>query len=282
MKPRSIVFDLFGDHLRYCGGSVRTQVLVDLLDVFDIGEPTARIALNRMRKDGWLDTRREGRHVVWALTAKGWRLLDEGRGRIFDRTRTPWDGLWRMVIYAVPESDRAVRERLRRTLAWWGFGPLAASTWISPHDRLDAVEQALAEVGAVRADLFTCRSRGPSADADMVARCWNLEDLRAEYDGFVQRLDELPHDSDLARLSGREALRRQIELVAHYRRFPFQDPDLPAELLPPDWPGVLAHDRFVATHEALDPAARNLVLHLLSGGGRQLAEDPPEPGSIAG
>ena len=85
IRPRSVVFDLFGDHLRYCGGAARTQALVELLQVFGVGEPTARIVLSRMRKQGWFTTHREGRQVVYTLTDRTWRVLDEGRTRIFSR-----------------------------------------------------------------------------------------------------------------------------------------------------------------------------------------------------
>ncbi|MGY1841464.1 MULTISPECIES: PaaX family transcriptional regulator [unclassified Modestobacter] len=255
MKPRSVVFDLFGDHLRYHGGEARTQALVDLLQVFDIGEPTARIVLARMRKEGWFDTRREGRQVVYRLTDKAWRLLDDGRARIFQRTREPWDGQWRMVIYAVSEQDRAERERLRRTLSWLGFGPLATATWVSPHDRLDEVEDSLKGTSA-RLDLLTCRSRGAGTDLHMVDRCWDLPALGRDYREFVARLEALPSTAELGAMPGAEALRLRIGLVSDYRHFPFRDPDLPAELLPEAWPGHQAHDLFVAAHEALGgPAA---------------------------
>lgn len=264
MKPRAIVFDLFGDHLRYHGGAARTQALVELLDVFGIGEPTARIALARMRKEGWFDTHREGRQVVWGLTAKSWRLLDEGRTRIFDRASDPWDGQWRMVIYAVAEQERAERERLRRTLSWLGFGPLATATWISPHERLDQVERALAKDSAVRVDLLTCRSRGRSTDLDMVDRCWDLKTLGRDYQDLVGRLAALPPARELAALPGPDALRLRIDLVADYRHFPFRDPDLPAELLPADWPGGRAHELFVAAHEALAAPAGAFVTAVLA------------------
>ena len=29
-------------------------------------------------------------------------MLDEGRDRIFSRSKEPWDGNWHMVIYQVP------------------------------------------------------------------------------------------------------------------------------------------------------------------------------------
>ena len=217
MKPRSVVFDLFGDHLRYHGGAARTQALVDLLQVFDVGEPTARIVLARMRKEGWFETRREGRQVVYTLTDKAWQLLDEGRTRIFERTHPPWDGQWRMVIYAVPEQDRAERERLRRTLSWLGFGPLATATWMSPHERLDDVERALPDTSA-RLDLLTCRSRDRATDLDMVERCWDLKALGRDYQDFVIRLQRAAREvraRPLARPRGAAAAHRAgVELPA--------------------------------------------------------------------
>jgi phenylacetic acid degradation operon negative regulatory protein len=245
-----VVFDLFGDHLRHLGGEARMQALGDLLAVFGVGESTARVVLARMRREGWFTTRRDGRATVYALTDQGRRLLDEGRTRIFERVRQPWDGEWRMIIYGVPEPDRAERERLRRTLTWLGFGPLAAATWVSPHDRLDEVEHASGETSA-RLDLFTCRSRGPAADREMATRCWDLEGLAADYAELVDRLVGLPSHAELARMPGPDALRLRIELVASYRTFPFRDPDLPAELLPEGWPGRRAHELFVAAHDAL-------------------------------
>jgi phenylacetic acid degradation operon negative regulatory protein len=253
VKPRSLVFDLFGDHLRYLGGEARLQALTDLLGVFGVPETTARVVLSRMRKEGWFTTRREGRATVYELTEKSWQLLDEGRGRIFDRTQKPWDGQWRMVIYEVPEADRRERERLRRTLAWLGFGPLTSATWVSPHDRLDEVETRLGRTAA-RLDLFTCRSRGRDEDLAMARRCWDLDGLAADYAGLVA---ELQRDSpaELAHLAGPDALRRRIELISAYRHFPFRDPDLPPELLPPDWQGRRAHELFLAVHDALNGPA---------------------------
>jgi phenylacetic acid degradation operon negative regulatory protein len=262
VKPRAIVFDLFGDHLRYFGGEARMQALNELMEVFGVGESTTRVVLSRMRKEGWFATRRDGRPTVYSLTGKSWRLLDQGRTRIFDRVREPWDGQWRMVIYGVAEPDRAERERLRSTLTWLGFGPLATATWMSPHDRLDEVESAFADTSA-RVDLLTCRSRGPAADREIATRCWDLEGLAADYAELVNRLTALPPHDELAAMPGRDALRLRIELVAAYRTFPFRDPDLPYELLPEGWPGRRAHELFVGAHDALAAPATTYVQSVL-------------------
>ena len=79
MKARSLVFDLFGDYLRYRGGEVRLRTLIALMEGFDVPEATVRVVVTRMRKEGWLATRRDGRETVYALTEAAWQLLDEGR-----------------------------------------------------------------------------------------------------------------------------------------------------------------------------------------------------------
>jgi phenylacetic acid degradation operon negative regulatory protein len=163
----------------------------------------------------------------------------------------------------VPEQDRAERERLRRTLSWLGFGPLATATWISPHERLEQVERELSDNSTVRLDLLTCRSRSRADDLNMVDRCWDLKALGRDYEDFIARLQGLPPVQDLAALAGPDALRLRIELIADYRHFPFRDPDLPMELLPDGWPGHRAHELFTAAHEALGAPADAFVADVL-------------------
>ena len=181
MKARSLVFDLFGDYLRYRGGEVRLRHLVALMACFDIPEPTVRVVATRLRKEGWLSSRREGRETIYALTETAWELLDEGRDRIFNRARGPWDGQWHMVIYSVPEAERALREQLRKKLAWFGFGPLSASVWLSPHDRAGDVLKAFADEPSVRLDVFRSQSKGPAEDRDIASRAWDLGELDRDY-----------------------------------------------------------------------------------------------------
>ena len=89
MKPRAILWDLFGDHLRYVGdGQVPMRALTFLLGEFGVAEATARVVLSRMRREGWFTTSRDGRQTSYALTARSIKMLDEGRTRIFERGRT--------------------------------------------------------------------------------------------------------------------------------------------------------------------------------------------------
>ena len=153
-KPRALILDLFGDYLRYAGSEVRLADITELLAVFDVEPATVRVNLSRLRQEGWFTTRRVGRETVYSLTPHMLEILNEGRERIVRHREESWQGRWTMVIYQVPESERAVREQLRKRLAWHGFGQLSPSTWLAPHDLFDDVRGLAAEYPLAKIDVL--------------------------------------------------------------------------------------------------------------------------------
>jgi phenylacetic acid degradation operon negative regulatory protein len=259
VKARSLVFDLFGDYLRYRGGEARLRSLVTLMGCFDVPEPSVRVVVARLRKEGWLSSRREGRETVYALTDAAWKLLDEGRERIFHRAQGPWDGQWHMVIYSVPEAERGLREQLRKKLAWFGFGPLSSSVWLSPHDRGGLVREAFEDEPAARLDVFRSRSAGAEEDRDIARRAWDLHELGRAYASLLDTYRPRLPAYRAGDLLGAVALVERMKLIHNYRRFPFRDPDLPPELLPGDWNGRVAHDVVIEAHGLLRGPAEACV-----------------------
>ena len=255
MKLRSIVFDLFGEYIRYDGGEIGLRALVELLAPFGIGEDVVRVLMARLRREGWFESSRVGRQSRYSLTDEGWRLLDTGRERIFERPPEPWPGQWCLAIYSVPESARASRDRLRKTLTWLGFGPLAASAWVSPHDRRAQVAEAWkGEAGSSedtpepggRLQLLMARSGSLEEDREMAARCWDLTGLDDAYAEFLATWEPKVKAWQRRQPQGAEALVERTRFIHEYRMFPFKDPGLPAELLPAGWKGRQAHDLFLA------------------------------------
>ncbi|WP_083441389.1 PaaX family transcriptional regulator C-terminal domain-containing protein [Nitriliruptor alkaliphilus] len=257
MRPRSLVIDLYANYIRYRGGVASVQTLVGLLDRFGVGEETARVTLSRLKRQGWLATERRSRSSWYRLTPLGVQELDEGRERIFTRHgMDPWDGRWSLVIYQVPEAERQVRQWLRTRLQWLGFGPLGPATWVSPHDRLRELEEAMAaaEIEA-QVDLLDASTGSLARDRELARRCWDLEEVAEAYQRFVTRYQPRIERYEAGEFEGAEALIEHIELVAAYRKFPFSDPDLPRELLPTDWIGTTAHTTFLQGYELLKGAA---------------------------
>jgi phenylacetic acid degradation operon negative regulatory protein len=246
VKLRSIVFDLFGEYIRYDGGEIGLRALVELLAPFGIGEDVVRVLMARLRREGWFESSRVGRQSRYSLTDEGWRLLDTGRERIFERPPEPWPGQWCLAIYSVPESARASRDRLRKTLTWLGFGPLAASAWVSPHDRRSQVSEAWKGEPDGRLQLLMARSGGLDEDREMAARCWDLAGLDDAYAEFLAIWKPKVTAWNRRPPERAEALVERTRFIHEYRMFPFKDPGLPAELLPSGWRGRQAHDLFLA------------------------------------
>lgn len=254
MTPRTLVFSLFGDFLRYCGrGEVPLGALSRLLELFDVEPGTTRVAMTRLRKEGWFTTERNGREVAYLLSDRGWELLDEGRARIFGRRDRAWDRSWSMVIIRFTEAQRGARDEARKKLAWLGFGQLSASTWMCAHPRLDEAERALEGLPQADLDLLTCTTRGAEEDRRIAERCWDLGQVQRDYAQFVDRFEHA------GGAEGTGALVALAELTTEYRQFPFRDPDLPAELLPKGWTGAAAHDLFSRVYASLLPAADAVV-----------------------
>src|SRR5256886_8457456 len=185
VKLRSIVFDLFGEYIRYDGGEIGLRALVELLAPFGIGDDVVRVLMARLRREGWFESSRVGRQSRYMLTDEGWRLLDTGRERIFERPPEPWPGQWCLAIHSLPESARASRARLRKTLTWLGFGPLAASAWVSPHARREQVAEAWKDEPAGRLQLLMARSGGLEGARARAARCWALNALNEGHSGLL-------------------------------------------------------------------------------------------------
>jgi phenylacetic acid degradation operon negative regulatory protein len=272
LRPRALIFDLLGDYVRYSGGEIRLKALVALGEQLGVATPTMRVVVARMREEGWLNVRRDGRESIYSLTQKCLITLNEGRRRIFRGKPGPWSGEWSMVIYTVPESDRPTREQLRRDLSWLGFGPLAPATWVSPHPMLDRVADIGAALPAARLELVTMRARDIGADRSIAARCWDLDELNTAYADFIRSLRlKLPRYR--AGLPDNEAMAERIVVIQAYRRFPSRDPGLPLELQPAGWLGEQARVLFEEVHDLLGPGAR---AHYESVVGSPVREDAPE------
>jgi phenylacetic acid degradation operon negative regulatory protein len=255
LRPKQLVFTLYGDYIRSVGGSIWVRSLVKLLGCLGMSEQSVRSTLLRMSRGGWLQGERIGTRSYYSLTNGGWKLLDEGAARIFRRPQPlpAWDGKWRLVAYSIPEEQRDRRELLRRELGYLGFGPLTSALWISPNDLRDHVKQ-LAEHIDVKQylEFYTACREGFSALSTLLARCWDLPAINARYAEFISKYQPLyethAHNGNS---EPSECFVRRLMLVHEYRRFPYIDPYLPRELLPKDWHGREAAELFRDYHGLL-------------------------------
>jgi phenylacetic acid degradation operon negative regulatory protein len=237
---RSVLLTVLGEFVLPLPGGVWQETLVGALGALDHKPQAARQALARSVTGGWLRSERHGRRSRAHLTEGAAEMLRTGAERIYSFGEPwEWNGRWLLVVLRVPEDRRDVRHRMRTRLAWAGFGSIGGGLWITPHVEREAEVRAMdgAELVSFRAEL------GAIGDpARLVADAWDLDAVATTYRDFIARFGRLRARSPEATFAA------QTMLVHEWRRFPFLDPDLPAEMLPKAWPGERAHEVFSERH----------------------------------
>ena len=244
-NARRLLLSVMGEFVLPSGGIAWTQTFLEVLSRFDIEQGTVRQALARSAAAGWIEADRVGRRTRWQLTAAGEQLLMEGTERIYSFTgyAGSWDGRWLIVLASVPETDRAGRHFLRTGLSRSGLGSPSPGIWIGTDTaRQSEVEAVLSRAGVANtAQVFVAEHRGTNPVASMATQAWDLRAIEADYEDFIV---------EFRSSAAADPLVRVIELVHAWRRFPWRDPSLPAELLPSSWKGAEAAQLFHERHRS--------------------------------
>lgn len=270
LSTQFLIFVLLGDLIVPRGGQVWTASLLRLLNLLGVSEQAARSTLSRMVKKGWLKSRRDGRHSIHFLTAKGRRLLDEGGHRIFEPRRQDWDQQWHLVVYSLPESKRKLRNDLRKRLTFLGFGRLEHGTWISPNDRRAEVEAMLDDLNARPYVQFFAGLQLAIGDRQrIIQRCWDLRTLQRQYARFIERwspeLEQCQQAATSGGLTAEQCFVKRFWIMREYSAFPRRDPNLPPALLPEGWPGDRAVRVFNEYRSLVNEPASRFVEATLRG-----------------
>lgn len=261
-RPSSHIVTVYGLYAREVGGWLSVSSVIRLMARLGVDEPAVRSSISRLKRRGVLEAERVDGAAGYALSAQARDMLQEGDRRIFRRAPAdPADG-WVLAVFSVPESRREKRHVLRSRLAALGFGSVSPGVWVAPAHLADETRRVLTRLGMGEyVDLFRGGYEGFRDLREEVATWWDLEAINAAYRDFHEAF--APVLDSWRRRRGRddegEAFADYVTAVTAWRRLPFLDPGLPAELLPADWVGGAAGDLFAALRRRLeDPAHRHV------------------------
>jgi phenylacetic acid degradation operon negative regulatory protein len=256
-RPPRLLLTLLGDYWWQRTESLPSAAIVGLLAEFGVSDSAARAALSRLTRNGLLVTSRSGRRTFVRLSRRAADVLDDGGRRIFSfgATPAPWDGMWSLVAFSIPEEHRSARDELRKELRWLGFAPLYDGLWVCPRDHAGNVMARLKDLGISTATAFRAtalpavtaavdggRAVGDGAadgagttvvTADIPARAWDLSGLRDRYQEFTEFAGLLRDQTVAGEITTADALVARTRVMNEWRAFPAMDPDLPYELLGP-------------------------------------------------
>lgn len=241
LRAKPLIVTLFGDSIRPEGGGIWLSALIRMAAPFGLSERVVRTAVFRLRREGWLSARREGRRSFYALTSDAERQFETAEGRIYTVPRNAWDGRWSLLILD-PAIDAAARESLVRELRWAGFAPFASNILAYPARSAEMPAAVIEESGIgqrlLRLDCETLPGVDPDSVRRVIERNWELDDVRAGYEAFLHRYEPILETLAASpQHPPEDAFNIRTLLIDDYRRILLKDPALPLPLLPEGWPG---------------------------------------------
>lgn len=259
IDPYTVIFSVYGQYVLPRGDEVWIGSLIRALAALDFNPGTVRAIISRMKSKGLLQNRRVGRHSFYRLTDVGLQQVRYGEDRTFGPSDDEWDGRWTVVTYLVPEKYREHREILRRSLAWFGFGALAPSIWISPYP-LSAEAETKWRRHEVWKYLYIFRAEylKPGDMQTLVSHAWpHLPEIGGRYRAYAAKYEPILHRFETGDLQDEECFAARLRSLFEFVAINLEDPALPPSLLPEDWPRPSARALFKELLSALtEPAER--------------------------
>ncbi|HEV7898531.1 MAG TPA: PaaX family transcriptional regulator C-terminal domain-containing protein [Planosporangium sp.] len=258
-RPQSLMLSFLGIHVLDRRVAVFSGSVIDAFARVGVSEEAVRATLTRMVKRDLLARHRRGRRMYFGLTARSTVVLEDGHHRVWrsGAVNRDWDGTWTMVGFSLPESWRSQRHDLRSRLIWGGFGAVQNGLWIAPGS-VD-VPSLLGDLGLdgyLR--VFTARTAKPTEPEQIAHSAFDVPAVAARYQAFLGRWDR-----DNPYPDAPDDLARQLLLHTDWLRLVRQDPRLPAEHLPEDWPAIRAEQVFRALAGLYGESARVIAESVL-------------------
>lgn len=82
-KVWSMIVTIFGDLTKNQGDEISGPLLSIIMEKIGIRPEAMRVAIHRLRKDNWIESRKEGRVSQYRLSAKGYAESEAARPRIY-------------------------------------------------------------------------------------------------------------------------------------------------------------------------------------------------------
>lgn len=263
-SARSVLVTIFGDTVLPVMRSVWMSQLFQLTEAFGFSDRLVRTSMFRLAGEGWLTNERIGRQSRYTLTDLAVAESTSANQRIYQATSVDWSGSWSLVLLDNSDLHTEEQTTLAEHLAWHGFVRLGRGLLGSPTVSASEVDElcSLLEPSS-HVPVATARFEDLErlVDGGFFSSGFNTPDVAEVYETFVERythvLDQATPSDPLV------AFALRTMLVHDIRRIRLRYPDIPAQLLPPDWIGDRADDLASALYPTLSAAAASGLSEIL-------------------
>lgn len=241
LKTWSVIVTILGDLSAAPGARVPGPVLSALTEGMGMKPEAMRVALHRLRRDGWIQSERDGRSSLYGLTDHGRALTLSVSQRVYGDTAPPPDG-WQIVLAPTAEAMQGLDH---------------------PDVIILAPRAALLPDGAAAVpDTFLAWAAIPGAVPDWARQILAPAELAAAYATLSDAL-ELALQAPVPRAPIDRAVLRVLALH-QWRRLVLRHGPGPEALMGRDWPGALARTLIARLLERLDRPDPAILTRALS------------------
>ncbi len=241
LSTRTLVLGMIDD-----AGRLDAGLLYDVASGCGMTSQQVRLCLRRLVAEGLLahDGGRGRKAVFTAVDGNAAAILPEMEyvrlAYRQDAGQAPWDGVWHLAAFSVPESRRQARDELRRHLRFLGGVTAGGGLYVCANDWDRSVSDEADRIG-VGEELTLARTTdlrvgGVTDPRALATRLWPLDRLAADWTAFGRR----HADRRVSAADDRDRLGAAFATAVEFAQIMEQDPLLPPELLPPGWPGATA------------------------------------------
>lgn len=215
----SLMVTLFGDLAQADGSSIDGPVLSAVMTEMDVRPEAVRVALHRLRNDGWIVSQKQGRTRRHALTPTSRQETLRASARIYSSPNAQEPG-WQLLV--LEDSGTVPREEM----AEQGFAPLVPRVFLGS-----------AASRPPKNALVLSGGQTP----DWLREQIGAQMLEAEYSALLPILKHASTSLDSGTLDALQTTVLRCLIVHNWRRIVLRHPTLPRALLPKDWPGHSCH-----------------------------------------
>jgi phenylacetic acid degradation operon negative regulatory protein len=265
ISARSVLVTVLGDSVLPVTKTLWLSSLFDLAEPFGFSERLVRTSMFRLAAEGWMSNERIGRRSRYSMTLLAVRESEDADRRIYGRESGTWDGSWTFAVVDAPSMPPEERDRIVRHLRWHGFVALGRGLMASPSATAESLRELLrlveplAAVPTGQAELDDLENL---VDGGYFAGAFRTSETEEAFGDFLTRYEHWQR-LRLEEAAPVDAYALRTMLVHEFRRIRLRAPDMPTELLPPEWIGDRAYDLAADLYRRLSPGAAHALSEIL-------------------
>ncbi|MBB3994065.1 phenylacetic acid degradation operon negative regulatory protein [Sulfitobacter undariae] len=219
----SLMVSLFGDLALTEGSTIDGPVLTAVMGTMDIRPEAVRVALHRLRNDGWIVSHKHGRTRRHSLTKASRAETVKASAHIFAAPAAQ-DSQWQLAL--LDDADTTSRETMEKR----GFAQLLPRVYLGALGA-QAPENALSLSGR--------------SAPQWIRQQIGQQMLEVEYTTLLPILETAEKTLMAGHLDPLQTAVLRCLIVHNWRRIVLRHPALPPALLPDDWAGHRCHLRVI-------------------------------------